>query len=145
MSAYDPSSIRSLPPGDALKFLMQCRDVAETARHHKNNHMVRHGNKEQGVYDRNRAYAMPTVLERLADVGDQRQLLHDRVKVAARDVPLLRWRWALECITSGRYWDDINPTSTFSGMFMRRAFTAIRLNHAHQRADEELQDRRAHV
>jgi len=144
MSAYDPSSIRSLTPGDALKFLMQCRDVAETARHHKNNHMVRHGNTEQGVYDRNRAYAMPTVLERLADVSDQRQVLHDRVKVAARDVPLLRWRWALECITSGRYWDDVDATSTFSAMFMRRAFTAIRLNQAHQRADEELNARPAH-
>ena len=142
MSAYDPNSIRSLVPGDALKFLMQCRDVAETARHHKNNHMVRHGNKEQGVYDRNRAYAMPTVVERLVEVEDQRQILHDRVKVAARDVPLLRWRWALECITSGRYWDDVKPSSAFSLMFMRRAFAAIRLNQSYCLADQALQQRK---
>ena len=139
LAAYDPSTIRSLTPGDALKWLMQGRDVSETARHHKGNHMVRHGNKEQGVYDRNRSYAMPTIQERLVDVEDQRKALYDRVNIARRDVPLLRWRWALECITSGRYWDDTAPRSRFSILFLRRAFEAIRLNQSFAVADERLQ------
>ena len=141
MASYDPSTIRSLTPSDALKLLMQGRDVSETARHHKNNHMVRHDNKQQGVYDRNRSYAMPTVAERMVEVEDQRKVLYDRVNIARRDVPLLRWRWALECITSGRYWDDSAPHSRFSFMFFRRAFTSIRLNDAFASADRHIVDK----
>ena len=137
LASYDPSTIRAMTPGEALKHLMQGRDVSETARHHKGNHMVRHGNKEQGVYDRNRSYAMPTIQERLVDVADQRKALYDRVKIARRDVPLLRWRWALECITSGRYWDG--PRSRCSWLFLRRAFEAIRLNQSFAAADQRLQ------
>jgi len=141
MKSYDPSMVRGMIPNDALKVLMQGRNVSDTARHHKGNHMVRHGNKEQGVYNRNRAYAMPTIQERLVEVGDQRKELYNRVNIARRDVPLLRWRWALECITSGRYWDDILPKSTMSMMFTRRAFTAIRLNQGFAVADKRLQDK----
>jgi hypothetical protein len=137
LANYDPSAIRTMTPGEALKHLMQGRDVSETARHHKGNHMVRHGNTEQGVYDRNRSYAMPTIQERLVDVADQRKALYDRVKIARRDVPLLRWRWALECITSGRYWDG--PRSKCSWLFLRRAFEAIRLNQSFAAADQRLQ------
>ena len=57
---------------------MQGRDVSETARHHKNHpHMVRHDNKQQGVYERNRTYAMPTVAERLVEVAEQRKVRTD--------------------------------------------------------------------
>ena len=164
-SWYDPKSVRSLTPGDALKVLMQGRDVAETARHHRNNHMHRHQGEKQGTYDRNRSYAMPTIQERLVEVGEQRSVLYDRIKIARRDVPLLRWRWAVECITSGRYWDHSAPRrdaqsseaeaaaaddaaqaaaaaileDSFPLRFLRRAFDAVRLQRAYAVADQCLQ------
>ena len=75
---------------------MQGRDVSETARHHKNHpHMVRHDNKQQGVYERNRTYAMPTVAERLVEVAEQR-------KVQKKNVLTLLPTYVYRCLRCAR-------------------------------------------
>lgn len=58
-----------------------------------------------GIYDRSRNYAMRTVLERLEEVSNTKAELEERIEVAERNVPMLRWKMAMEAVTSGRYLD----------------------------------------
>ena len=118
----EAGEIRSMEPGEAIAFLMQSRDVSETARHHQGNHMVRHDGNEMGIYDRSRNYAMRTVVERLEEVTETRAELQVRVDMARRNVPMLRWKLALEAISSGRYID----LARCSTRMMRRAFARLR-------------------
>jgi hypothetical protein len=67
-------------------------------------------------------------------------VLLERINVARRDAPLLRWRAAVESITCGRYWDP-DPSARISFLFLRRAFAAIRSQHAFARAERALQER----
>jgi hypothetical protein len=100
----EAEEIRSMTPSDALRVLMQARDVKDTSRHH-NSHMVRHDAAHQGVYDRSRAYAMPTVQERLGEVTSTKEELEACISGVDRAVPHLRWKMAVDAITSGRYMD----------------------------------------
>ncbi len=67
-------------------------------------------------------------------------MLLERINVARRDAPLVRWRAAVESITCGRYWDP-DPSARISFLFLRRAFAAIRAQHAFARAERALQER----
>jgi len=116
--------IRSMEPIPASTFLMQARDVSETAKHHQGNHMVRHEGQQAGIYDRERSYAMRSVAERLVEVQDQLSQLEEGLAAADRDLPKLRWKLAFEAITSGRYLD---PTLRLNSLQqLRKTFSRLR-------------------
>ena len=115
--------IRSLPPQEAMEVLM--RPLAnEGSSRDKEIGFVRHDNKERGLYNTARSYAVGmTVQQKYEEASEKMQKMQEDLLYYKQSVAWLRWRYAVERITRGSVLLSFERSSL---RMMKMVFSALR-------------------